>query len=200
MIYKSGCEFQQHRVNDSCAMQRTLTSVYFQKILVSCGDSTKDTLPEIRRLELQTADFWVGGGIGGVAVLNPAGEKNGALAIGEQARAEVLGRDADDVGMLTERPIVELGEILNALLGAGADRGGPKNAVLAKLQFAILGFREKPLNILVRDTRKEEYLVKIALPCQLGFALREAGILYQFAEGERAQRYDRNSGVCGECF
>jgi hypothetical protein len=102
--------------------------------------------------------------------------------------------------MLTQRPIVELREISNAALGAGADRGGPKNAMLAKLQCAILGFCEKPLNIQVGYTRKEEYLVKIPLPCKFGIALREAGVLYQFAEGERAQRYNRDSGVCGECF
>jgi hypothetical protein len=65
--------------------------------------------------------------------LSPVREKNGAFAIWEEARAEVLGRDANDVGMLTQRPIVELREISDAALGAGADCGGPKNAVLAKL-------------------------------------------------------------------
>jgi hypothetical protein len=72
--------------------------------------------------------------------------------------------------------------------------------VLAKLQIAIPTLSEKPLNIQVRDTRKEEHLVKIPLPYQFGLALREAGVLYQFAEGERAQRYKRDSGVCGEGF
>ena len=108
MIYKSGCPLGQHRVNDLCAIQRTLTSVYFQKILVSCRDGAKDALPDVRCPELQAAGFWVGGAIGGVAVLSPVGEENRALAMGEEARAEVLGRNADDVGMLTQRPIVEL--------------------------------------------------------------------------------------------
>ena len=133
MIYKSGSEFGQQRVNDICALQHTLTSVYFQKILASCRDGAKDTLPDVRRAEFQTAGSWVGRAICGVAVLSPVGEKNRALAIWEEARAKVLGRDADDVGMLTQRPIVESGEISDAALGAGADRGGPENAVLAEL-------------------------------------------------------------------
>jgi hypothetical protein len=132
--------------------------------------------------------------------MSPVGEKNRALAIWEEARAEVLGRDADDVGMLTQRPIIEFRKISNAALCAGAHRGGPEDAVLAKLQIAIPTLSEKPLNIQVRDTRKEEHLVKIPLPYQFGLALREAGVLYQFAEGERAQRYKRDSGVCGEGF
>ena len=66
------------------------------------------------------------------------------------------------------------------------------------LRFAALC--EKPLNILVRDTRKKENLVEIALPCEFGFPLREAGVLDQFAEGERAQGYDGDSGVFGEGF
>jgi hypothetical protein len=43
--------------------------------------------------------------------LSPVGEKNRALAIWEKAWAEILGRDADDVGMMAQRPIVEFGEI-----------------------------------------------------------------------------------------
>ena len=187
-------------MNGVCAIQRTLTPVYFQKILVSRRDGAKDTLPDVRCPEFQTAGSWVEGAISGVAVLSPAGEKNRAFAIGEEAWAEVLGRDADNVGMLTQRPIIELGKISDAALGAGADCGGPENAVLAKLQIAIPTRSEKPLNILVRHTRKEEYLVKIPLPCKFGLALREAGVLYQFAEGERAQRHNRDSGVCGEGF
>ena len=133
MVYKSGCGFGQHRVNDICAIQRTLTFVYFQKILVPCRDGAKDTLPDLRCPEFQTTGSWVGGTICGVAVLSPVREKNRAFAIWEEARAGVLGCDANDVGMLTQRPIIELGQISDAALRAGADCGGPKNAMLAKV-------------------------------------------------------------------
>jgi len=142
----------------------------------------------------------MGSAIYRVVVLGTVGEKNGALAIGEEARTQVLGCNADNVGMLAQRPIIELGKVSNALLRAGTDRGGPENAVLAELQFAILGFYEKPLDILVRDTRKEENLVKITLAPQFGLPLREAGILDQFARGKGAQRYNRHSSVCRESF
>jgi hypothetical protein len=116
-------------------------------------------------------------GISRIDVLTAACEKNGALAIREEARTQILGCNANDAGMLTQSPVVELGEIPDALLRAGTDRGGPENTVLAELQFAILGFCEKPLDILVRDTRKEENLVKITLPRQFGLTLREARVL-----------------------
>jgi len=73
------------------------------------------------------------GAICGVAVLRAVGEKNSTLAVWEEARTEILGCHANDVGMLTQGPIVELGEISDAALCAGADRGGPEDAVLAKL-------------------------------------------------------------------
>ncbi len=75
---------------------------------------------------------WVGA-VWGVAVLRAVSEKNRTLAKREKAGAEVLGCDADDVGMLTQGPIIELGEISDAALCAGAYRGGPEDAVLAKL-------------------------------------------------------------------
>src|SRR5882672_10313300 len=114
--------------------------------------------------------------------------------------AEVLGCHADNVGMLTQGPIIEFRKISNAALRAGADRGGPENAMLAELQFTILGFGEKPLDILVRDTRKEENLVKITLPREFGLPLGEAGVLDQFTKGEGAQRYNRDSCVRREGF
>jgi hypothetical protein len=60
-------------------------------------------------------------------------EENRTLAKREKTRAEVLGCDAYDVGMLAKRPIIEHGEISDAALRAGADRGGPEDTVLAKL-------------------------------------------------------------------
>jgi hypothetical protein len=60
---------------------------------------------------------------------------------------------------------------LDAALCTGAHRGGPEDAVLAELQFTIAAFGEKPLNILVRHTGKEENLVKITLPREFGLSL-----------------------------
>src|ERR1700730_5163032 len=139
-------------------------------------------------------------GICRIDVLTAACEKNVALAIREEGGTQILGCNTNDVGMLTQSPVVKLGEIPDAVLRVCADRGGPENTVLAEVQFAILGFCEKPLDILVRDARKEENLVKITLPRQFGLPFREARVLDQFAEGEGTQRHNRDSSVRRESF
>jgi hypothetical protein len=113
----------------------------------------------------------------GIASLGAIREENGALAVWEEPRAEVLGRDANDVSMLPQRSIIELGEIPDAALCAGSDCGRPENAMLAEKQFSIRAFRKKPLNVVVRDTRKEEYVVKITLAREFGLPLGEPSVL-----------------------
>lgn len=84
-------------------------------------------------MELQLSLFGVRCMIRGMSVSGAIGEENRTLAVWKEPHAEVLGRDANDVSMLTQRPIIEPGEIPDATLCAGSDCGRPENAMLAEL-------------------------------------------------------------------
>jgi len=81
-------------------------------------------------------------------------------------------------GVVTERPVVELRKIADATLDAGADGGGPENAVLAELQVAIAPLSQEPPDFFIRGAGKEKNVVKVALPGKFGLLLRQARVLH----------------------
>jgi hypothetical protein len=104
----------------------------------------------------------------GVAV----GKKDGALAEREETGSQTRCGDANDVGVVAERSVVELGKLAETTLDARADGGGPENAVLAELQVAIASLGEKSLDLFSGSAGKEKDVVKVALPGKFGLLLR----------------------------
>src|SRR6267143_6601994 len=102
--------------------------------------------------------------------------------------------------MVTERPVVELGEFMDATPDTRSDGGGPENTMLAESQVVIVPLRQEPFNFFIRSARKEKDLVKIALTGKFGLFLRQAGVLHEFAGRERVQGYNGHAGILRECL
>jgi len=120
--------------------------------------------------------------------------------VGEQKRGLLGSGDADDVSVGAQGAIVKSGKCSNAVRKAGAGSQRPEDALRAKLQFAVLCFGGKALNIRFGSASKEKQLVEVALAGQLGFAEGKAGVLRQFARREGAKSNDIETGVLREGF
>ena len=68
----------------------------------------------------------------------------------------------------------------------------------AELQAKISPRREEPLDFFIGGAGEEKDVVKIALAGELGFFLRQASVLGEFAGREGAQSHNRHAGILGE--
>src|SRR6266567_3861291 len=136
------------------------------------------------------------GRLRGVAVR----EKNGALAEREQFAGRIWCGDADSVGVVAKRPIIELCKFPDATLDAGADGRRPENTMLAKLQLAIPSLRQKFYDRFIGDARQEKDVVKVALAGKLRLPLGQSCVLDEFAGRERTQGYHWHAGIFREGF
>src|SRR3984957_14586831 len=100
--------------------------------------------------------------------------------------------------MGSQRPLVELYEIADALAEVSADCGGPNDIVLAQRDFVFGRGILKSRDIGVGGSREEKQLIEIALARQLGFAFRQTSVLRQLARRERPQRNDLDFGFFGK--
>src|SRR5207245_7231916 len=98
-------------------------------------------------------------------------EKDGAFAAREQFGSQIWCGDADRVGVVAKRPIVELRKFPDATLDAGTDGGRAKDAVLPELQSAIPSLCQEFCDRLIRDSGKEKDVVEVALARKFGLPL-----------------------------
>jgi hypothetical protein len=68
------------------------------------------------------------------------------------------------MGVVSQRPIIKLGQRRNAALNACANSGRPQYTVLPEFHSAFVALRKEVFHLRIRRARKEEQLVKIALP------------------------------------
>jgi len=130
--------------------------------------------PRLRSVRL------IPGSLVGLAV----GKKYGALTEREESGSQIGSGDSESVGMVTERPVVELRKLTDATLDARADGGGPENTVLAELQVAIPSLCQEPPDFFIRGAGKEKDIVKVALPGEFGLLLWQARVLHELAGRE----------------
>jgi len=93
------------------------------------------------------------------------------------------------MGMVSERPVIKLGQRANAALNARPNCRRPEHSMLAKLRSAFTALGKKLLHLCVRCAGKEKQLVKVALPRQLCLPHRQARVLHEFPKRKRAQRH-----------
>ena len=86
--------------------------------------------------------------------------------------------------MVTECPVVKLGKLTDATLDAGADGGGPEDAVLAELQVAIASCCKESLDLFMRGAGEKKDVVEVALAGKFGFSLWQARVLRKLAGRE----------------
>src|ERR1700687_5659263 len=161
-----------------------MCATFFPRRLVSCRDGGEQALPNVRCMERQAPRVrgvrLFLGGLVGLAV----GKKYGALAEREESGSQIGSGYPESVGMVTERPVVELCKLTDATLDAGPDGGGPENTVLAELQVAIAPLRQEPADFFIRGAGEEKDVVEVALPGKFGFLLRQARVLHELAGRE----------------
>ncbi len=73
--------------------------------------------------------------------------------------------------MITECPIVKLRKFTDAALHAGADRGGPENAVPTELQVPRASPCQELLDLFIRGASEEKEFIEVALSDKFGFSL-----------------------------
>src|ERR1700682_3659428 len=172
-----------------------MCATFFPRRLVSCRDGGEQALPNVRCMERQAPR---GRGVRlllGCLVGVSVGKKYGALAEREESGIQIGSGYPESVGMVTERPVVELRKLTDATLHAGPDGGGPENTVLAELQVAIAPLRQEPADFFIRGAGEEKDVVKVALPGKFGFLLRQARCL-----PERRGEFMHGLGCCGQSF
>jgi len=161
-----------------------MCATFFPRRLGSRCDGREQALPNFWFMEWQTPRLrrirLILGGLAGLAV----DKKYGALAEREESGSQIGSGDPESVGMVTERPVVELRKLTDATLDAGPDGGGPENAVLTELQVAIAPLCQEPTDFFIRGAGKEKDVVKVALPGKFGLLLRQARVLHELAGRE----------------
>src|SRR5579864_5460231 len=102
--------------------------------------------------------------------------------------------------VVSQGPVIKLGQPGNAALDAGAYGRGPEHATLPKLHFALTALCHESLRLCLRGARKEKKLVKIALTSQFGFARRQTRVLNKLASRKRAQSHDGHFHIPRKSF
>jgi hypothetical protein len=125
-------------------------------------------------------------------------EQNISFTTWEKLGSLFLGCHAENHCVITQRPIVQLGQIADAFLHAGTDGERPQHSVLAQRQFAQFGFGDKAPDVFVRGAGEKEKLIEIALAGHFRIPRRQPGILYQLARRKAAQWNGLDVGVLGQ--
>jgi hypothetical protein len=125
-------------------------------------------------------------------------KQNRAVARSKKSRLLTRRGDSDGAGMGPESPVVEFRKFTNASPNARTDGQGPQDAPLAKLNISVLSSSLEVVNVLLRGSRKEKKLVKIALARQLCFTRWQIHVLGQRTGREIAQRHNGYAGFGGE--
>ena len=98
--------------------------------------------------------------LAGVAIF----QQNAPVAERKKAWSKIGRSHGHRMSVVSQRPVVELGQGTNTTLVARANGGRPQHTVLSKLHSAFTTLGKEVLHLRIRRAHKEERLIKITLP------------------------------------